>query len=188
MRAVGASSDASRSVKVQADTIHTLLVLDGPDKLKITDLQGWGSSRVTPVASVATGLGGAVRGRSLVPWLATMVTGSLLTLTGTCLRRRLRRKTGRGVSRARIFRLGVRTRLVRLGVSNVVVYAAAISVRPRGRSRASRGCCRPPASRSAPARRASGSCAPRWWCPASARRAPRRLRGATGPQPGGSPG
>ena len=84
VQAVGAgvSAGASRRIKVSADSIHTLLVLDGSGRLKIVDLEDAAGSRVIPTAAVATGLGGAAprTGSPGALWFTMVAAGLLLSL------------------------------------------------------------------------------------------------------------
>ena len=85
VHALGASgaAKASRRVRVAADSIHTLLVLDESSHLKIVDLEDAAGSRVIPTAAVATGLGGAAprTGSPQALWLTMIAAGSVLLVT-----------------------------------------------------------------------------------------------------------
>ena len=86
---------ASRSVALAAETVHTLVVLDGANGLEIVDLEDAGGNTAVPVGSVATGFGGtAPHGPSSpVPWLVLTAAGSGLALAGAFrLRRSSRRR------------------------------------------------------------------------------------------------
>ncbi len=101
MRAVhasAASANAWRNVKLSAGTIHTLLVLDGPRGLEISDLEDAAGSHVIPAVAPATGLGGTAPrpGSSPALWLVTAAAGLLLTLAGARRAYRLRRELPRG--------------------------------------------------------------------------------------------
>jgi Domain of unknown function (DUF4397) len=97
--ATGGSVKAVLPVTLTANTYHTVVVLDGPANtvsiLPLTDAIGAQSA----VGGVATGFGGtAAHGPgSLLPWLAVIGAGALVTLAGGLrLRRaRLRRSTSR---------------------------------------------------------------------------------------------
>jgi hypothetical protein len=107
----GSSGYASSTVTLAAGSVHTLVVLDGASGLEIAnledgDLQAAGSvedaagSGLQPTGGAATGYGGtAPHGPgSALPWLAVIVAGSLLALTGG-LRLRGARSGGPGVHR-----------------------------------------------------------------------------------------
>ena len=49
---------ASVNVPLPADSIHTLVVLDGSRGLRLTDLEDAAGSQVAPAGGAATGLGG----------------------------------------------------------------------------------------------------------------------------------
>jgi hypothetical protein len=91
-RVAGNNEDASAGVSLPADTIHTLMVLDGAGHLRISDLVDAAGSRVQPQGGAATGLGGTAPrpGPSPLPWLAVIVAGALLAGAGTRRYRRLR--------------------------------------------------------------------------------------------------
>jgi hypothetical protein len=84
VRVAGDSEDASLDVSLPADTIHTLVVLDGASKLRITDLEDAAGSQVVPRGGAATGMGGTAPrpGPSSLPWLAVMGAGTLLAGAG----------------------------------------------------------------------------------------------------------
>jgi hypothetical protein len=81
----GTSKDADATVSLAADTVHTLVVLDGTNGLMIVDLQDAAGSSAMPIGGAATGLGGtAPHGPpSPVPWLVIIAAGSLLALAGS---------------------------------------------------------------------------------------------------------
>ncbi len=93
-RAVGASENTSRAIKLVPDCIHTIVILDGAGHLKIDDLLDSAGSMVMPTGGVATGLGGtAPRPASpSAPWLLAMGAGSLLVLAGGFAIRRVRHR------------------------------------------------------------------------------------------------
>jgi hypothetical protein len=80
----GGSEDASLDLALPADTIHTLVVLDGARRLRITDLEDAAGSQVRPSGGAATGLGGTARRPAAVPlaWLALIAVGTLLAGVG----------------------------------------------------------------------------------------------------------
>ena len=85
----GKSERASMKVPLPADSIHTLVVLDGSKGLRLTDLEDAAGSQVAPAGGAATGLGGTAPRPAPAPWpwLAVIAAGGLLSLTGA---RRLR--------------------------------------------------------------------------------------------------
>jgi Domain of unknown function (DUF4397) len=84
VRVAGSSEAASLAIALPADTVHTLVVLDGAGGLHITDLVDAAGSRVRPRGGAATGLGGTAPrpARSPLPWLAMIAVGALLAATG----------------------------------------------------------------------------------------------------------
>jgi hypothetical protein len=96
----GSSGYASSTVTLAAGSVHTLVVLDGASGLEITNLEDAAGSGLQPTGGAATGYGGtAPHGPgSALPWLAVIVAGSLLALTGG-LRLRGARSGGPGVHR-----------------------------------------------------------------------------------------
>jgi hypothetical protein len=97
LSAAGASEHASMSVNLGSGTVHTLVILDDPGHLTITDLTDAAGSQVLPNGAPATGLGGTAPrpGAPLLPWVALASLGLLLT-AGSAIRVRRSR-----VSRAR---------------------------------------------------------------------------------------
>jgi Domain of unknown function (DUF4397) len=87
-----AGGEASESVTLAADTVHTLVVLDGASGLEIDNLEDASGSGQPPLGGVETGFGGtAPHGpASPAPWLAVIAAGSLLALTGGLRLRRSR--------------------------------------------------------------------------------------------------
>src|ERR1035438_3573901 len=84
VRVMGNGEDASLDLSLPADTIHTLVVLDGPGGLRISDLEDAAGSQVRPSGGVATGLGGTAShpARSPLPWLTLIAAGTLLAGVG----------------------------------------------------------------------------------------------------------
>jgi len=80
LHAAGGSETWSGNVKLTAGTIHTLVVLDSPSGLKVTNLMDAAGSAMMPHGGVDTGLGGTAPGPapSRLPWLAGLTTGLLL--------------------------------------------------------------------------------------------------------------
>ncbi len=92
VHASGRAESWSGKVALAADTIHTLVVLDSADGLKVTDLQDAAGSAVLPQGGAATGLGGTAPPppSSPLPWLTAVAAGALLTLAGGYRLRRVR--------------------------------------------------------------------------------------------------
>jgi len=88
----GGGGQATASVPLTAGTVHTLVVLDGPNGLQIDDLLDAAGSGTNPAGGPATGFGGmAPRGPSSpLPWLTAIGAGLLLAAAGG-LRLRSRR-------------------------------------------------------------------------------------------------
>jgi hypothetical protein len=86
----GDTEDASLGMSLRADTIHTLVVLDGTGRLRLTNLEDAAGSAIRPRGGAATGLGGMAPrpASSPVPWLAVIGTG--LLLAGSAWGRRIR--------------------------------------------------------------------------------------------------
>jgi uncharacterized protein DUF4397 len=86
----GDTENASLGISLRPDTIHTLVVLDGTGRLRLTDLEDAAGSVVRPRGGAATGLGGMAPrpASSPVPWLAVLGAGLLITVTAA--RRRIR--------------------------------------------------------------------------------------------------
>jgi hypothetical protein len=83
-KVTGQSERASMNMPVSANTIHTLVVLDGSKGLRLTDLEDAAGSQAAPVGGAATGLGGTAPRPAPAPWpwLAVIVAGALLSLAG----------------------------------------------------------------------------------------------------------
>ena len=77
--------DAAMSLTLGADTVHTIVVLDGASGLKADDLTDAVGIGALPAGGAATGLGGtATRPVAVVtPWLLTLLAGALLVGAGT---------------------------------------------------------------------------------------------------------
>jgi Domain of unknown function (DUF4397) len=92
VHAAGGSETWSGKVKLTAGSIHTLVVLDSPSGLHVTDLMDAAGSAMMPRGGVATGLGGTVPGPapSPLPWLAGLAGGLLLTAAAAIRLRRSR--------------------------------------------------------------------------------------------------
>jgi hypothetical protein len=84
-------ADATSPVDLAADTVHTIVVLDGSGGLKVDDLTDAAGSKVAPAGAAQTGFGGtAPKPVSPAPWLLTMAAGALLALAGFASLRRTR--------------------------------------------------------------------------------------------------
>jgi hypothetical protein len=90
----GTSEHASARLSLPADSIQTVVVLDGSGGLQLTDLKDAAGSQVQPVGGAQTGLGGtALRpAPSRLPWLAAIATGALLAAAATRRYRSLRHR------------------------------------------------------------------------------------------------
>jgi hypothetical protein len=88
----GDTEDASLGMSLRADTIHTLVVLDGAGHLRLTDLEDAAGSAIRPQGGAATGLGGMAPrpASSPVPWLAVIGAGLLIASTAVRGLRRIR--------------------------------------------------------------------------------------------------
>jgi len=83
---------ATVSLGLTADTVHTIVVLDGSSGLKADDLTDAVGTQAMPKGGAATGFGGtAPRPADLTPWLLLVLAGSLLTAAGVAGLRRPRR-------------------------------------------------------------------------------------------------
>jgi hypothetical protein len=80
VHAAGGSERWSGKVMLTAGSIHTLVVLDSPSGLKVTNLMDAAGSAMMPEGGIDTGLGGTAPGPapSPLPWLAGLATGLLL--------------------------------------------------------------------------------------------------------------
>jgi hypothetical protein len=84
--------DASTQVDLAPDSVHTIVVLDGPAGLKVDTLTDAAGSQTMPSGGANTGFGGmAPRPADLAPWLLLITAGTLLTLAGYTRLRRLSR-------------------------------------------------------------------------------------------------
>jgi hypothetical protein len=92
LHVTGDGGDASLRMSLVADTVHTLVVLDGPGQLHITDLEDAAGSQVLPRGGAATGLGGTAPppASSPLPWLGVIALGSLLAGAGVRRYRQVR--------------------------------------------------------------------------------------------------
>ncbi|MGH3218640.1 MAG: DUF4397 domain-containing protein [Streptosporangiaceae bacterium] len=93
VRFAATGADASMTVKLAADTIHTIVVLDDSSGLKVDALTDAVGSQVMPKGGANTGFGGTAPHppASPLPWLLTIAFGTLLTGVGLTGLRRSRR-------------------------------------------------------------------------------------------------
>jgi len=93
VRVAGGTDHAARRLRLSADTIHTLVVLDASKGLRVDSLEDAAGSHAMPVGAAGTGLGGAAprAPRSSAPlWLVGMAGGGLLAAAGAVRLRRIR--------------------------------------------------------------------------------------------------
>jgi hypothetical protein len=93
---------AATSVKLAADTVHTIVVLDDSSGLKVDALVDAAGSQIMPKGGAAAGFGGTAPRLpgDPAPWLLTIAAGALLTSAGFAgLRRGRRVKAGRKAGR-----------------------------------------------------------------------------------------
>jgi hypothetical protein len=84
--------DASTQVDLAPGSVHTIVVLDGSNGLKVDALTDAAGSQVMPSGGASTGFGGmAPRPADLTPWLLLVTAGMLLTVAGFTRLRRLGR-------------------------------------------------------------------------------------------------
>ena len=102
IHAAGYSATTTRHLFLRANTIHTLVVLDNEDGLRIHSLEDAVGSRAMPIGGAATGIGGTAPtpGTSPALWLAIMAGGGLLAAMGAIrLRRRRHRAAHAAIDR-----------------------------------------------------------------------------------------
>ncbi len=87
VRATGTGESAQTRIRLAADGIYTLVVLDGPGRLAITALADAAGSSVVPKGAADTGFGGTAPkpGGSPVPWLVAIAAGLMLILGGAVI-------------------------------------------------------------------------------------------------------
>jgi hypothetical protein len=93
VRFTAAGVSADMQVSLAADTVHTLVVLDGPTGLKIDELTDAAGSQIMPAGGASTGFGGTAPRppADIAPWLLLITAGVLLTAAGYGRLRRLGR-------------------------------------------------------------------------------------------------
>lgn len=90
--AAGSSEHTSSSITLAAGTVHTLVILDDPGNLTITDLTDAAGSGQPPAGAPQTGLGGTAPrpGAPLLPWVAIAAAGLAVVAGGGARIRRNR--------------------------------------------------------------------------------------------------
>jgi hypothetical protein len=93
VRFAATGADATMPVRLAADTIHTIVVLDDSSGLKVDALTDAVGSQIMPRGGANTGFGGTAPHppASPVPWLLTIGFGAVLTGAGLTGLRRSRR-------------------------------------------------------------------------------------------------
>jgi len=93
VRFTASGANASMPVKLAADTVHTIVVLDGSSGLKVDALTDAVGSNMMPMGGADTGFGGTAPRPPAdpTPWLLTIAAGSLLAAAGLVGLRRPRR-------------------------------------------------------------------------------------------------
>jgi hypothetical protein len=93
VRFTAAGVSADMQVSLAADTVHTLVVLDGPTGLRIDELTDAAGSQIMPAGGASTGFGGTAPRppADIAPWLLLITAGVLLTAAGYGRLRRLGR-------------------------------------------------------------------------------------------------
>jgi Domain of unknown function (DUF4397) len=79
-----AGARAAMPLGLTPDTVHTIVVLDGPSGLKADDLTDAVGTQALPKGGAATGLGGTAPRppADMAPWLLLVLAGSLLAAAG----------------------------------------------------------------------------------------------------------
>lgn len=77
-------ADPAVSLKLTADTVHTIVVLDGSSGLKVDDLTDAAGIQAMPAGGPGTGLGGTAPPvpADLAPWLLLVAAGALVAAAG----------------------------------------------------------------------------------------------------------
>jgi len=92
----GESESASSTITLAAGTVHTIVVLDGPNGLVLDNFLDAAGSGEAPAGGAATGFGGtAPRVPSPLPWLSLIGAGLLLAVVGGLGVRLLPQPSGR---------------------------------------------------------------------------------------------
>ncbi|MGI9007169.1 MAG: DUF4397 domain-containing protein [Streptosporangiaceae bacterium] len=97
VQAVGLTERVLSKLTFQAGSIHTLVVLDEPGRLRLDNLKDAAGSKVWPGHSPDTGFGGTAPrpGSSSLTWLAFITAGLLIAGSGLVRNRRGRAAAGR---------------------------------------------------------------------------------------------
>jgi Domain of unknown function (DUF4397) len=84
VRITASGGDATMAVRLTADSVHTIVVLDSSTGLKADDLTDAAGSQVMPKGGTATGLGGTAPRPPANPavWLLLIVAGILVAAAG----------------------------------------------------------------------------------------------------------
>ncbi len=84
VKVTASGQDAAMPLGLTADTVHTIVVLDGASGLKADDLTDAVGTAIMPTGGAATGFGGTAPRppADLAPWLLLVLAGSLLTAAG----------------------------------------------------------------------------------------------------------
>lgn len=93
VRFTASGADAAMRVRLAADTVHTIVVLDDGSGLKVDALTDAAGSQIMPTGGPNTGLGGVAPRPPAdpAPWLLIIAAGSLLAVAGVSGLRRSRR-------------------------------------------------------------------------------------------------
>ena len=100
---------AATSVKLAADTVHTIVVLDDSSGLKVDALVDAAGSQIMPKGGAAAGFGGTAPRLPTdpAPWLLTIAAGVLLTSAGLAGLLRSRRAQGLTTQRTSVAALSL---------------------------------------------------------------------------------
>jgi hypothetical protein len=84
VKVTASGGHATMSLGLTANTVHTIVVLDGSSGLKADDLTDAVGTEAMPEGGTATGLGGTALPppADLAPWLLLVLAGALLTTAG----------------------------------------------------------------------------------------------------------
>jgi hypothetical protein len=93
VRFAAQGKQTAKAVKLAADTVHTLVVLDGSSGLQVNALTDAAGSEIMPMGGVSTGLGGSAPRppANPLPWLLTIAAGTLVTVVSIARLLRSRR-------------------------------------------------------------------------------------------------
>lgn len=93
VRFTTSGADAAMPVRLNADTVHTIVVLDDSSGLKVDTLTDAIGSQTMPMGGADTGFGGTAPRRPAdpAPWLLTIAAGVVLATAGVAGVRRHRR-------------------------------------------------------------------------------------------------